>query len=951
MTVDPAVLPGLLLLVAELATLAAVGYVVVRVALRQDDDRAALAQGLVVGPAIWGLIVNFVLYAVPGMAGAAVGWGLTLALGGILIWRAPNPIGPRPRVAAGFAVVVVALLWAGLASRQLLWIPDPQTQLGLAVSLREGAYPPELFWSPGTPSPYHHGVSLLVGLLTPPVGPDPAFVTEIFGAYCWASLILIVTTALLQRASLVSVLVAAPLLLSAGLWTFSNVSAAVFLLPVPAGLPEAGLRASLGDVYWPSVALSANPMPPLTDLLPDIWKPHFPLGYALTFVVLERAARSERAAWPAAITLAGLVGFLSLVSPTLVPVAGVLWAALSGWQVMRARRSGSARNEALRAGTGLALAVALILGGGGAFARVLSGAPSSGFELAPSLHEELWQALGTFAARPGGVGLLGVGPLAVAGVAVVLARRDRLVLALAAGAVVLALAWMVLTYPPAPWDVNRFAGHARNLALAAVLLALTARLHDLRPHRRHIAAALVAILITWPTVVVPARNLGLAIGRGVELANAGWVSEELPDRGETVPRRRFQIPLVSEDLAAYIRDHVALDARVLGAEGRYWNVFFATGRPNNAGFAGLTHLNYLIGAEYLDAVHYLEPAALRALGIEYVHATDAWIAELPTRAQGWLGDPRLFELLASDDRERLYRVRQAFLSLDAPPDPASFEALRQAVPPSATVYLVFPHTRVQMVRVASALSHARLIGQMDPQQLHLVPPARWQVDPLTDETPDLVVLPTNADPWMFESSARTPIWWREGVGVYAPDGAMPRIMDGAPPDGPVPGVSPPVLLEVTEVTVADGRIEFVAAFEERDSQGWTGQDWVVIKGDRSPWAIPTEVFRRGDEPTNAKWFGGLLSPGGATSTHTYRFDVRTAELSVRNDAGAFVPLPTSAADLGPGGYTLALRLRHEYQPNYWRDAAVIPVVRIRVAETGEVSFEVFDDVLRGSPLP
>jgi len=71
--VDPAIVPGLLLLAAKLAALAAVGYVVVRAALRQSDERMALAQGLVVGPALWGLTTNFVLYAVPGLAGAAVG--------------------------------------------------------------------------------------------------------------------------------------------------------------------------------------------------------------------------------------------------------------------------------------------------------------------------------------------------------------------------------------------------------------------------------------------------------------------------------------------------------------------------------------------------------------------------------------------------------------------------------------------------------------------------------------------------------------------------------------------------------------------------------------------------------------------------------------------------------------------------------------------------------------
>ena len=265
---------------------------------------------------------------------------------------------------------------------------------------------------------------------------------------------LIVTTTLLRRASLITVFVAAPLMLSSGLWTFTSVSPGVLLLPVPSGLPEAGLRAAVSDIFWPSVELSSNVTPPTTDLLPDIWKPHFPLGYALTFVVLERAARLERTAWPAAIALAGLVGFLSLVSPTLVPVAGIAWAALAAWQIMRARRSGTVAPEALRSGAGLVLAVVLVLAGGGAFARILGGAPSSGFELAPGFHEAHWHALGTLTARPGGLGLLGLGPLAVAGVAVALARRDRLVLALAAGAGLLALAWMVLTYPPAPWDVS-----------------------------------------------------------------------------------------------------------------------------------------------------------------------------------------------------------------------------------------------------------------------------------------------------------------------------------------------------------------------------------------------------------------------------------------------------------------------------------------------------------------
>ena len=902
-----------------------------------------------VGPALWGVIVNFVLYAVPGLAGAAVGWGVTLAIGAGLAWRGHRRIRPRWRLAAGFALAVVALVLAALASRQLMGVSHPELRLGLAAWIRAGGFPPELAWSPGIPFRFHHGPDVLVGLLAPPVGPDLALVTELLCALAWTSFVLVVITALLRRASPIAVLVAAPLLLAHGLWTWTTpVGGAILHSPIPAGLPEAGFPASLGDIYWPMVELSPNVR--LTDLLADIESPAYTLAYALTFVVLEYAARSERWSWSASLTLAGLVGFLGLLMTSLVPVVAVVWAALAVGHVLRARRSGSMRGEAVRAGAGLALAGLLNLAAGGAYTGFLDGGAPTGLALAQGLQSVHWQALGTFAAPPGGVGHGGLGPLAVAGIAAALARRDRLVLALAAGAVLFVLAWFAVAYPPAPWDVNRFAGHARNLALVALMLALTTQLSDLRSARRRFAAALVAILVTWPTVVAPIRSLGLAIGHGVQLANASWVQEALIDQGEVVPMRRYRVPLLSERLAAYIRNHTPVDAHVLAPEPPFWNVLLATGRPNNAGMAGLIHQNYYPGADYLDAVQSLEPTAIRRLGIAYVHATDEWVAGLPRRAQAWLADPRLFELLVRDGHERLFRVRQAFLSLDVPPTPESFAALRHAVPPTATVYLVLPPLDIDTHRVASTLSHARLVGQLNPLLLHPRQPATWHVDPLTNETPGLVAMPTHASPWMFDPSARRPIWWRDGVAVYAPDGAVQRILDAPDPADLRSNDPPSVAIEVSDVTVVDGRVEFAAAFDEHDPQPWTGQDWVVLKGDRSPWAIPTEVFRRGDAPTIAKWFGGLLSSGSATTAHVYRFDARTAELSVRNDAGAFVPLPTSAAHLAPGGYTLALRLRHEHEPNKWRTAAVIPVLRIRISSDGGVTYEPFVDLV-GGPEP
>ena len=94
MTFAPSVLPGLLLLAAQLLVLAAVGYVVVRVALRQRHDLSALAQGLVIGPALWGLLANFILYFIPGLAGAFDNLGRHPGLS-----RRPGP--PRHEQAPG----------------------------------------------------------------------------------------------------------------------------------------------------------------------------------------------------------------------------------------------------------------------------------------------------------------------------------------------------------------------------------------------------------------------------------------------------------------------------------------------------------------------------------------------------------------------------------------------------------------------------------------------------------------------------------------------------------------------------------------------------------------------------------------------------------------------------------------------------------------------------------
>ncbi|MCY3913765.1 MAG: hypothetical protein OXG43_11055 [Chloroflexi bacterium] len=951
MRVDPTVIPGLLLLAAEFIALAAVGFVVARVALRQDDDRVALAQGLVVGLVLWGLVVNVVQYVVPGLAGAAVGWGGILTLGAVLAWRAREQILLPPRTVAAFVGVVLALFLLGLASRQLLPIPDMPIHLGLAAAIRAGVFPPELPWSPGAPLRYHHGPSLMVGLLMPPFGPNLAFVSELLGVYAWVSYVLAAVSLIAQRGSWVVALILAPLLLTIGVWTtgeweWEGMGGGVLQIPVPAGLPAAGLRASLSEIYWPLVGLDATfPAP----IVPDIWKPEFTLGYALALVVFERVARAEDRSWPAVLTLGGLVGFLGLLVTTLVPAVGAVWGGTAALRLVRSQRDRAALGSAMRSVAGLALAVLLLLAGGGLFTGFLDASSPPELLLGWHGHPEGWLLLGVFEPLPGGVALLGIGPVALAGVAVLLDRRNGLVLALAVGVGLLALGWLLVSYPLAPWDVNRLAGHARNFALVSLLLALATRLPQLWSGRRRFAVGVFLVgLIAWPRVVEPVRHAGLALGNGIELANAGALA---PDPRQAEPEtlaRRTPMPALSDRVATYIRDHTATHARVLAGEPPpYWRVFLATGRPNAAGFAGVVHQIYHQGPEYFDALGYLEPAAIRRLEIDYVYATDDWVAGLPARAQRWLADPGLFQLLVRDGVEALYLVRPAFFELDVPPHPESFEALR-TVPASTTVYLT-PHVHwMTRLRVSSALSHAQLFGPVRTELLFARSPVPWAVLPLAERVPDLVVLPTSFDLWVqafLPSAGRRPIWSNDEISIYAPDGA------GAP-IAPLPPVrEPPVTVQVTEPRIDRGRLIFHAAFTEHAPDRWTGQDWVIVELDDGPWPLPARFMGGGRGPEVAKWIGGLLSAGSATARHTYEFDVPTARLAVRNDAGAYVPVSASDGDLGAGSWVLAIRLRHEWRPGAWRDEAFIPVLRFTLSEAGEVVFAVFDDVRADTVQP
>ena len=937
MIIDPAVLPGLLLLAAELAVLAAVGYIVVRVALRQEDELSALAQGFVVGPALWGIVVNFIMYAVPGLAGAAVGWGVTLLLAGGLAWHAPARLPPSMRTLAGFASAVLVLGWAGLASRQLVGIADPHTSLGMAASIRAGGFPVALPWDPEATGTYHYGASLLAGLLAPVAGPDLAFVWELLGVYAWVGFALVVGTALRRRGSWLTALALSPLLLSYGLhtivWTNLSKIDGILWIPVPAGIPGAGLRADLADLYRPVLEPAGHRL----DSLPDIWNPAVRLGYALAIVVLAHAAQARPTTWPGCLALGGLVGFLGLTVTTLAPVLLVLWGGLESLQVIRARRARAPTlNLLLRSSAGLAWAGLLLVFGGGVLSGAIGGGTvSSGLTWSLGLDNSHWPVLGGFEATASGVGLLRLGPVLAAGVAVVLARRDRLVLALSVGASLLSLAWLALEYPSFPEDLRRLAGHARNFALVALLLALSARLTRLPSQLWRLGAiGLFLGLVVWPTVVAPARSLGGAMGRGVELANADWAKRVMVAQDETSAPNRDPLPAMSDRVAAVIRAETAADARVLDAT-EALAVLLHTGRPNNSGFDGVVHLIVHLGPEYLDARYYLEPAAFRRLGLAYVYATDAWEARLPKRARGWLADPRLFDVMVRDGAETLYRVRPPFLALEPVPHPDSFEALRAAVALDAAVYLPPQPDREnsrRLLRVASVLSHARLEGTISSKQLHLVTPEPWQVAPSGVNEPEFVALPQLHEAWVYPPAGWREIWRNppDGVAVYARAAASDPWADSA--------VSP-VSVRVTDVQADEARLMFTAMVEADASREWMGQDWVLVPIDMSPTGIPT--LRHDGRPVIAQWFAGQVAAGAEMTTHTYVFDAQASTLAVRGADGASATVQASQRTPSPGAWMLALRLTRQGTRGVQEAVAIIPVLRVAVSTDGTVSYNVY----------
>ena len=520
MTVDPTALPGLALLAAELLALAAIGFVLARVCLGRADDRMALAQGLVIGPAIWGLLVNFLLHPLPGRAGALAGWLLLGLLSLFLMRGRYSSLRNSWRTYAGFAAAALATFGVALAARQTLIVPDAHIRLGLTAPIQAGVWPPVMPWSPWQPIPYHYGTELLVAMLAPPAGPDLVLTAEILDAYAWTSLALLVGTWMLKRGSWVGVLVVTPLLFTAGAWTpLLNTAPALIQVPVIADVPGAGLRASATGIFWPSMEWPWDwPEPHAAP--PNIWLLRFTLAYALALIVFERVTESARTlTLRSALILGALIGFQGLIEESVALTTLGVWGLREVVCIVQARRQGTqALAGAWRAAVGPVTATVLLALGGGVLTGALEGTIERGLTVGWITESSNRRSHVSLALLPGGLALLGIGPAILVAASVALAWQDRVVLALAAGSSAFLVASALLKPGFAVATDTRLDGHAGNLALLGLLAAISFRLRSLSTRRRYLASALFGALIVWPTVALPLRTLGFQVSHGISLS-------------------------------------------------------------------------------------------------------------------------------------------------------------------------------------------------------------------------------------------------------------------------------------------------------------------------------------------------------------------------------------------------------------------------------------------------
>ena len=798
----------------------------------------------------------------------------------------------------------LAIFWTALSARQLLWIPDIGGHLPLTASIMAGNFPPAFPWNPVEPAFYHYGPDLMIGGLEIGTGLGFILVTEILGAILVSALILNIGILAARSRSLFALAVTVPLILSAGAWTLVLVGSQPWPLTmvVPAGLPEPGIRAAMSAIFIPGPGVPWQS--PVDASPPNIFNPAFPLAYALVLVLIDRALAGAWRAVPGMLLTAVMGAFLMLTDETMFAAFLLIWIVVITAACLRDSNSRRRLSTMGLAGLAIMLVVAVLQGGVlfDTFFRSQNLQTGLGISWPPALG--LDQVI-SLTVAPGNLGTIGIGVVVLAAL-VALGRRESNVAALLAVAgMAIWLASGFVDYEFSGSDALRLQGHARNLMLMATILVLAGALGRVRPSYRWAAGSAMAALIVWPTVARPGANLWFALRQGPQF--------EAP----SAANRRIQAGIMGrpemltdlDGIAIFIREELSRDAAILSPAPSELSI--ATGMPAPYGFLELTQYVGLRGPDYRDAIRFLDPEAVKRLGVDYLHATPDWVDSLPDRSQSRVENPEYFEPWLQTEAGALYRIRPEFNRLEVKPEAESFEMLRALVGREAAVYVSEALHLLDRLSVAAALANATLFGDLgDPAHIR----GDVGLTAYDGQDFDYLVLPSSLAPTGLPSERRNAVWSGSSMSMYAISGAEIGIRTQP---------SAPLTLHVEESRAPGSGFGFVATFEVGVTSGWTGQDWVLLRSDRTPWALPV-LHGPGSAPVH--WYGGQANPRLRTLRVEYDFDALAGSLTWSIGGGETRSAESSTRELSEGSYVFAARLTFE-----GRVQAIVPVLTIQVS--------------------
>ena len=907
---------GLALFLLVAIVLASGGWALVRGLLRERDGLFALTGGLFVGPGLWLALLNAFAHTGRFPLALALASAVWLALVGVSIARAPRLHRPSRRTLAIGAGQVAALLAVGavaLANRQWGGYLDEYWVLSLASTIARGNIPPVAPFSPDLPAAYHYGVAMGGAGVHVLTGLDYVAVFELLAAAVQAAFFMLVGH-LLWRLPLgrwVAPLMAT-WLLSLG-FMFRGAQPWLLRIVVPGGLPTAGLRTTLTDIYTGS---RIDPVPPpfggweryVGAGPPNVQQLQFPIALGVGLVALwyvHRASETGEASRAGVVLLGVLLGTLTLLESTVAAAFGVSVAVVL---LLRIGAGGRWKTPA----SALAISVPIaVLGGGLLSDSLLRGtAGGSGLTLSPDLSQErLWA--GQARQLAGGVVLLDVAlwPLLAMGLAIAALTRNRLAAALGLSGLAVWFGFLLTSYTYFPPDSERLTMLASILTALALGVGVASVRARLRPWQPASVALSVLGLAVWPSASQLAVPTFANVTHGVQLTPG--LTAQAPSAES--PRTNHGVVVADSWDALQAAGRLPDRTRVLTHEASAF--VMATGLLAPFGPRSGVDMFNQAGPVYLDAWRTLAPAALEQLRVTHVHASADGVAALRPAAREMLASPaRYTPLHGVPGSEGLYRIEAPAL-VGEPWPPDTYLELDALIPSDARVYVspaIEEHARV---RILYLLRDRVLHGEYPYGIYHLRLPI--EVRPYVSGTAlDYVLLPTARLPSTLGLRRADAMWDNGDARAYRLD---PAALDTASAMGTAPErreLTPPddmhVLIRSTGTVEGLVRIE-LAYRRPAEGPAFTGVEWVVMQADSEPLHEPKRRAGR-------QWFEGQIVADAPAQRLVLEYDHRAGVMWVMEGPNAPAPVGGSQPRDVDGPWVLALRFT--VGGTVWRDVLV-----------------------------